>query len=608
MNRKSDKSKHTVLKPEQTVNSLKSVGSFSISPDMKQIAFCWKTDVGSQIHIASFRDFKPIQITDDDSYKLYPCWSPDGAHIAFTQDRDGKECNDLCSFSVKSGKVERITDFGRGFFRGFSWSPDSKSLAFSSNREGRFDIYIINLDDSDLLHISSGDESDVNPIWSPDGSYILYSSFTQSAEPHSKLRVVKSDGTLVRSIGPDGECNGGAVWSPDGLRIAFSSSSVSTSKIGVASMITGSVEWQTKLKEVVYQPAWTPDGKGLTCLIDTEGNHQIGLIDIKSGEFDIVGPLDGLCSSPEYTDNGDSIVFTHEDPRNPSDLWSLNLITNELKQLTIGCPDSIDPQQLILPEVIRFSSFDGLEIPSFLFRPPGAEEDAMLPAIVWIHGGPNSQFMNRWNLTVQVLVSNGFIVIAPNFRGSIGYGKDYSKLSIGDWGGGDLKDIIAAANYLESSNIAAGNRIGLFGGSYGGYLTLMALARAPKLWAAGVDYFGFVDLVNFYNSASGWLKEWIETQIGTPEGNPEFYHERSPINHCSNIIAPLLICQGANDPRIRIDQSQQLARVLNDKDKNCVLKIFDDEGHGFQKKANQVKALRATIDFFKKHLQSDLCI
>lgn len=590
------------LKPEDVVSEVNTIGGFSLSPDGTAIAFSWKTTGGKQIYVSPLDKFKPAQLTDDSESKTSPCWSPDGGKIAYLQDKDGNECFDVYTINPTGGSGKRVTELAQSTFRGLDWSPDGCHLAFSSNRKDSFDIYTVRADGHNLLRLTFGAEQDVTPQWSPDGSHLLFVTFHSGTETHSELRIINRDATGLRSLGPVGAISTCACWSPDGTRIAFASNAPGVFNIGTVEVKTGEISWQTREGDSTYLPVWSPDGKLLACLVDRDGSHRIAVTEIETGRFRIVGPLDGLSSGPEFTPDGKALVFTHEGPKNPSDLWYLCLSTGELRQMTNGCPDTINRQRLVTPEIIHYPSFDELEIPAFLYKPLDLEQNELPPAIVWVHGGPNYQFMNRWNPTVQLLVSHGYVVLAPNFRGSTGYGEEYRNLSISDWGGGDLKDIIAAADYIESTRLADSTRIALWGGSYGGYLMLLALAEVPDRWAAGVNFYGFVDLESFYRSTQGWIRQYVETQIGTPEENPEFYRERSPITSCENISAPLLFFQGANDPRVSPGQSKKLMSLMESHNKVCMLKVYEDEGHGFQKKGNKIDAMRMGLDFLNMHL------
>ena len=590
-----------LLIPGELVGEVSTIGGFSLSPDGSLVTFSRQTTGDSQIYISPFNDFKPEILTSGNGFKYSPRWSPDGQEIAYLQYRDGDGCYNIYIISPSGGSCRKVTDLPKGAFRGLEWSPDGRHLAFSSNCRNSFNIYTVQADGSDLLRLTSGSETDLSPQWSPDGDHLLFVSFAYNNPRCSEIRMINRDGSGLRSIGPSGGISTGGCWSPDGTRIAFTSDATGDFNIGIVDVKTGELSWVTREDNGVWASAWSPDGKSMACQMNRNGSYQIIIIDLETGRTRMVGPREGLSSSVKFTPDGAAIVFTHEGPRNPDELCHLSLESSELSLLTNGLPDTIDRQRLVAPEEISYSSFDGLEIPSLIFRPFNTDSDVLPPAVVWVHGGPNYQFFNKWNPSVQLLVSHGYLVMAPDFRGSMGYGRKYRDLSIGDWGGGDLKDVIAAADYLESTGQADGSRIALWGGSYGGYLMLMALAKAPDRWAACVNFFGFVDLETFYRSSQGILK-YVKGQIGTPEENHVFYHERSPITHCEKITAPLLFFQGADDTRVPLSQAKQLMSVLESHNKLCELIVYEGEGHGFQKRDNQIDSLRRGVDFLNRHV------
>jgi dipeptidyl aminopeptidase/acylaminoacyl peptidase len=594
-----------VLTPEGILEESRSVGGFSVSSDGLSVAFSWSTKSGKQIYTSSLEEFDPLAVTEGPGSKVSPNWSPDGTKIAFLQDEDGNEEYSIFIIERSGGPARRVTHLSKCICRSPVWSPDGKTIAFSSNFEGSFDIYLIGSDGSNLRRMTTGSKQYASPQWSPDGRWLLYGTVNWGVEEGPGLHIVSSDGTEHRSMG----CGSGTAnrWSPDGSQIAFGShDSRGVFNIGVIDFDTEEVEWLTKEAFPVYLPVWSPDSSSIACLTDKDGDHRVALLDLRSASLREIGLSSGLCSAPEYTPDSSTLVFTHEGPRNPTDLWKLSIMDGHLTQLTSGCPDSINAQDLVQPESVSYPSHDGLEIPAFLFRPSTQLPDSVLPpAIIWLHGGPNYQFTNRWNPTIQLLTSRGYLLLAPNYRGSTGYGREFTELSRGDWGGGDLSDVIAAAEYLESAELADAQRIALWGGSYGGYLILMALAKAPKLWAAAVDFYGFVNLESFYRNTSGYIRDYVRTQIGTPDENSEFYHNRSPINFADKITAPLLFFQGANDPRVLPSESEQLIQKLADANTVCQLKVYENEGHGFQVKSNQIDAMRTALEFLEMHLGRD---
>jgi dipeptidyl aminopeptidase/acylaminoacyl peptidase len=223
--------------------------------------------------------------------------------------------------------------------------------------------------------------------------------------------------------------------------------------------------------------------------------------------------------------------------------------------------------------------------------------------LVLPHGGPEAQFTNTWNPYVQFMVYNGFVVIAPNFRGSTGYGRKYQRMSDKDLGGGDLMDTVAAAKYLKESGLVDPNGIGIYGGSYGGFMSMIALTKYPDVWAAGVTMVGFFNWKTEYETEREYLKYYDRNKVGTPESNPEFYYDRSPINFIDKIKAPVLILQGAKDPRCPVTEAYQVIDLLKKYGKTFEYKIYPDEGHMFRKLENRIDSYKRMVEFFKKYMK-----
>jgi dipeptidyl aminopeptidase/acylaminoacyl peptidase len=584
--------------PEELISEVKTVSHFSLSPDGKSVAFSRDVKGFSQIFLADILEFEPELLTECPGSKTSLAWSPENDLIAFVHsEKDSKGCA-LCTISLLSGSINTLLELNEGSIWNSSWSHDGKHLVFCSNCEGSTDIFTIEADGRNLLRLTSGSEMDMYPQWAPDGNRLLfYRSIGQGPLSRYEMRMISSDGNELNVIGPEAERNGWGKWSPDGKTIAFASNVSGSYHIGILDIHEDEIRWVTRGNRNYWHPVWSPDGSILACQVDMNGSRIITVISVRSGEMKLIGPTAGLCSDMEFTSDCKSLVFTHEGPLNPYSLWYIDLNTDEFLQLTSGLPDSIDKELLVTPEEITYFSFDGLEIPALLFRPISESNDTLPPAIVRLHGGPNYQTFNWWNPRIQFLVNHGYLVLAPDFRGSTGYGKEFEEKSIGDWGGGDLKDVIAAAEWLKTTGEADPDRIALLGGSYGGYLMLMAMTRAPGLWVAGIDLFGFVDLKTFHSSTSGWVREWLENQIGNPEENPEFYQARSPITHCARITAPLLMLQGAKDERVPLSQAEQLRDQMESNGKECRLEIYKHADHYFSNKSTQIEVMKTILSF-----------
>ena len=251
------------------------------------------------------------------------------------------------------------------------------------------------------------------------------------------------------------------------------------------------------------------------------------------------------------------------------------------------------------PELIHYPTFDGREIPAWLLRPEG---DGPGPFVVAIHGGPEAQEKPVYRPVYQYLLSRGIGVLATNIRGSTGYGKTYQKLIHHDFGGGDLEDWRHAAEWLKAQDFVDGERLGVFGGSYGGFATLSCVTRLPEYWSAAVDIVGPSNLVTFARAVPPQWVRFMAKWVGDPDTEEEFLRERSPITYVDQVRAPLLVLQGAKDPRVVKSESDQMVERLRELGREVEYVVFEDEGHGFTRYTNEVRAHRLTSDWLEQHL------
>ncbi len=259
---------------------------------------------------------------------------------------------------------------------------------------------------------------------------------------------------------------------------------------------------------------------------------------------------------------------------------------------------------MVEPELVRYPTFDGRQIPAFLYQPKDVAPGELVPVVLSIHGGPESQERPgyAYNGFYQYLLNRKIGVLATNIRGSTGYGKSYQRLIHRDWGGAELKDLEHAAMYLQSLSWVDPKRMGVFGGSFGGFATLSCVTRLPQYWAAAVDIVGPSNLITFVKAVPPFWKRFMKEWVGDPEEDADFLSERSPITYVDNVQASLLVIQGANDPRVVKAESDQMVELLRELGRTVEYMVFEDEGHGFTKTANRLKAFRASAEWFERHL------
>jgi dipeptidyl aminopeptidase/acylaminoacyl peptidase len=330
-------------------------------------------------------------------------------------------------------------------------------------------------------------------------------------------------------------------------------------------------------------------------LFDTTTNEEVRLPVLPSGQVRNLrlGRSDARMA---FYLNGD---------RQPNDLYVLDF-GGEPRALTSSLNPKIDPADLVASEVVRFASFDGMEIPNILWKPHQASATAKAPALVWVHGGPGDQTTRSYSNTIQFLANHGYVVLGINNRGSSGYGKTFFAADDGRHGREPLWDVIAAKQYLQSLDYVDGERIGVVGGSYGGYMVLAALAYHPGEFRAGVDLFGVSNWVRTLESIPPYwesFRQALYTEIGNPETQRDFLVATSPLNQAGNIDVPLMVLQGANDPRVIQPESDDMVAAVRGNGVPVEYVIFPDEGHGFTKKANQIAGYGQMLVFLDKYLR-----
>lgn len=580
------------------------ITSFDISPDVSKVIFSSTLQGKSDLYILSLEEGTTQKLIEGRQSAFYPKWSPDGKEIAFLMDTDGSERFDICIFQIETGKIYNLTqDSWTNLYP--EWSPDGKKIAFVSNKEGAFDIYLLDISTDkieQLTHEKKGSFS-FGPAYAPNGKFLAYSTGVTFIE--EKVRIIHLKNGKVRTIAG---FNGGEnrlypsrfTWLPDSTGVVFVSNVRDFKEIGVAYWKTGTIKWEVQGIWDKDFPSFSPNGRWLSFLVNIEGNLKLKIKNRESGEIEDLSIEEGVHSQSIWSLQGEKIFTIFSNSVSPPDLFSIKLRNKKKKQLTFSI-DEKTKACLVKPEIVRYRSFDGVQIPAFLYKPQGFKRSKCC-SLLFPHGGPESQHINQFISLVQLLVSAGYIVLSPNFRGSTGYGQKYQKMSDNDLGGGDLKDIIAGANWLEERHITQKDKIGIIGTSYGGYLTLMALTKFPKRWTAGVDFCGITNLTSFYKNGREITKSYLQQKIGTPTGNANFYYNRSPINFVENIEAPLLILHGKNDSRVPLYETEEIAKRLTAKNKMCELRVYPNEGHGVWKKENQKDAFGKILRFLNKYM------
>jgi dipeptidyl aminopeptidase/acylaminoacyl peptidase len=315
---------------------------------------------------------------------------------------------------------------------------------------------------------------------------------------------------------------------------------------------------------------------------------------------------DGDITGVNVSDSEKLMTFYVSDSKSPANLFLYNLETKEASKLTQSMPEGIDPDDLVRGKVIRYKSFDGLEIPAILYMPKGISKGEKVPALLFIHGGPGGQTRLNYSPMIQHLVNHGYAILAVNNRGSSGYGKSFFAADDRKHGNVDLKDCIESKKYLASLPEIDTSRIGIAGGSYGGYMVMAALAFAPDEFDVGVNIFGVTNWIRTLKSIPPWwtsFREALYAELGDPAKDSVMLYNKSPLFHAKNIRKPFIVFQGSNDPRVLQVESDEIVAAAKANDVPVEYVVFPDEGHGFLKKENNIKTSEAMLRFLDRHLK-----
>jgi dipeptidyl aminopeptidase/acylaminoacyl peptidase len=296
-------------------------------------------------------------------------------------------------------------------------------------------------------------------------------------------------------------------------------------------------------------------------------------------------------------------MVLHSGADTPGELQAFDVAAGTMTPLTHLAMASLSPEHLPKSRIVTYKSFDGTLVSAIVTMPFNLKRDGSNPAVVFPHGGPTGQTNDGFSRYATALASRGYVVIQPNPRGSTGYGLAFQKANYQDLGGGDLKDELAAKQFLVNSGYVDGKRVGIFGGSYGGFMTLMAIGRAPNEFAAAVDLFGIIDWRTMWNHEDALLQAYQKSLLGSPDQFPKVYDATSPLTYINAVKAPLLVQQGENDIRVPPIQAKQVIDALKKKGNTVDSVFYPQEGHGFQKREHQQDSMQRMVDWFEKYLK-----
>jgi len=537
-------------------------------------------------------------------------WFPNDERLLYTSDGGGDELNHVYVQEL-DGSAKDLTPGNpvKASFIGWSESGDSFFLMTNERDAKTFDIYRYQTDDYSREMIFENDGKQVDAI-SRNGRYLALTQNRTSADSDIYLVDMESaDKTPTLITEHKGNISHASYeFSPDGESLVYATDEYGEfTQAWQYNIETGEKSELLKADWDVSYVTYSPSGRYRVSGINDDGSTKVTIRDLTEKKNVRLNDLpEGNVNSVRFSANEDQVAFIMNGDRAPSDIHIASLASGDVKGLTNALNPEISSDMLVEGEVVRYESYDRLEIPGILYKPHDAGTETAVPALIMVHGGPGGQNRKGYNATIQHLVNNGYAVYAMNNRGSSGYGKTFFHMDDKKHGDVDLKDVIASKDFMAEYDWVDGERIGIIGGSYGGYMVAAALAFEPEEFDVGINIFGVTNWVRTLNSIPPWWESFRESlydEMGDPATDEKRHRAISPLFHAENINKPLLVVQGANDPRVLQVESDELVEAVRKNDVPVEYIIFEDEGHGFRNKSNRIEASNAYVEFLDTYLR-----
>jgi dipeptidyl aminopeptidase/acylaminoacyl peptidase len=585
------------LWPELITNGWERVHNHAVSPDGTRVAFYCDRNGHSDLWVTRIdRPGIPERLTFNRPFVNWwedepPVWSPDGEWLVYGEYHD--DVSNLHAVSVHGSAPRAITELSYDAAEP-AFSPDGKYIAFSTDKGGASQIATVPFEGGWVFGLTHGAEECSGPAWSTDGKRIIYHASSQVGLRRTDIYSVAPDGSAPARLTPaDSAEYWSASFSPDGCCVALLSNRSGFDELWLMSTDGSNLRQLSLLRQDIEEYAWSPNGAQIALIASERGDDHLCVIDVETGKVRRVPSPSGNFTSPQWVPGRHAAVAEFDSPTTPPDLYLCDLENGHMTTLASSIAPALRSYPFVTPRFVEYTSLDGWRIPAFLYWPPRpAKDERGYPAIVYPHGGPTTEYDLHWDPVRQYFVAKGYAIICPNFRGSTGYGRQFKEGNLFNWGVGDLNDCLAAADVVGARPGVDRQRLAVWGQSYGGYLTLLALAKDSAFrFKCGVALYGDSHLKTSWALGDHSGRQDLEWQMGTPALKSALYEASSPLNFVDNIRAPLLIIHGERDPRVHLNESTQLVQALRNAGKSFEYKTYPDEGHGFANPANALDAL-----------------
>ncbi len=594
---------------EQFMNNINVFGS-SFTSDESKILYSSNESGVYNVFEIDLKGSSKKQLTNrEESTFIVSCFPKDD-RILITSDQGGNEIYHIYLREI-DGTLKDIAPFENARVSFAGWSQDLKSFFIQSNKRNPsfMDLYEVNIETLEPELIFENDQGFSISSISADKTLIALSkTITRSYNQMLLFNRTTKELTTLKDV--EETTYNPTEFSLDGKYLYYLTDNDNEFTY------VERMNLEDKETELIYKADWDVmyayhsfNEKYRVIGINQDAQTIIKVINLESGEEIHFPDFAGQDITSVNISRSENIMsFYVASSKTPKNLYSYQFENGEYYKLTNSLNSEINPDYLVEGEVVRYQSFDGLEIPAILYKPQQASKRSKVPALVWVHGGPGGQSRIGYFAAIQYLVNHGYAIIAVNNRGSSGYGKTFYALDDRKHGDHDLKDCIYAKNYLAEYNWVDNNKIGIIGGSYGGYMVAAALTFAPEEFDVGVNLFGVTNWLRTLKSIPSWWeaeRKALYKELGDPEVDSVYLREISPLFHAENIQKPLMVLQGANDPRVLKAESDEIVDAAKANGVPVEYVVFDDEGHGFRKKENEIVAYGKILTFLDEYLKGE---
>ena len=594
-----------------------SINGGSFSPDEKRILInSRETGIFNAVEIdLATGEQKPLTGSTTDAIQALD-YFPEDDRFLFISDKGGNEISHIY-VQAPGGTVTDLISDSTAKANYMGWSHDRKSIYYQSNSRDKrfFDLYRVTVDGPakegqvypSTLVYTNDKGLNVSAI-SRDGRYLALTESVTTNDGNMYLYDAQAGTVKLLSEHTGNIQFDPQYFSPDGRSLIYLTDE------GSEFMYLASYDLLTGEKRKLEDAPWdilysylSRNGKYRVVAINNDARTEMKIYDLTGNLITIPGLPEGDITGVTISDSENLMAFYVSSSRNPSNLYLYNFTTKKVTRLTNTMSKDIDPDDLVEGSVVRYKSFDGMDIPSLLYVPRGLEDEEKVPVLLLIHGGPGGQTRLNYSGYVQYLVNHGYAILAVNNRGSSGYGKSFYAADDRKHGDADLRDCVAAKDYLTTLPFVDTTRIGIMGGSYGGYMTMAALAFTPEEFKVGVNLFGVTNWLRTLKSIPAWWgsqRTALYTELGDPYSvDSTALYNKSPLFFANRITKPFIVLQGSNDPRVLQVESDEIVEAARKNNVPVEYVIFPDEGHGFVKKENNIKAYESVLSFLDKYLK-----